>query len=155
MLYPNDSSINIIKKTADQNAALLLPRPEIRHEGVTEEEAAPPVQSGNNNSNNNTNNPEVIVMEENIEEVFKNLLTTHGMEGYVPWSRVLIFDAGFGGANMAMALGKLRIGVIIGIKQAYALFLKNEIESQMKDVPSGLWVILESVVDGVDLLAIG
>jgi hypothetical protein len=62
MLYPNDSSINIIKKTADQNAALLLPRPEIRHEGVTEEEAAPPVQSGNNNSNNNTNNPEVTFM---------------------------------------------------------------------------------------------
>jgi len=77
------------------------------------------------------------------------------MEGYVPWSRVLIFDAGFGGASMAMALGKLRIGVIIGIKQAHALFPKNEIESQMKDVPSGVWVILESVVDGVDLLAIG
>ena len=51
------------------------------------------------------------------------------MEGYVPWSRVLIFDAGFGGASMAVALGKLHIGVIIGIKQAHALSPKNEIES--------------------------
>jgi hypothetical protein len=62
MLFPNDSSINIIKKFADQNAALLVPRPEVRLEGVAEEEAAPPVQPGNNNSNNNTNNPEVTVM---------------------------------------------------------------------------------------------
>jgi hypothetical protein len=77
------------------------------------------------------------------------------MGGYDAWTKAFVFDAGFGGASMAMALGKLRIGVIIGIKQAHALFPKNEIESQMKDVPSGLWVTLESVVDGVDLLAIG
>jgi len=205
MLYPNDSSTNIIKKTADQNAALLLPRPEVglevvaeeeaaplvqpdnnnnsnnnninnldqnaalllprpvlRLEGVAEEEAAPPVQPDNNNTSNNTNNRELIVIEENTEETFMKLVETfrelvakHGMKGYIKWSKMLVFDAGFGGVSMAVEFGKLGISVIIGIKQAHALFPKKEIELQMKDLPSGLWVILESVVDGVDLLAIG
>jgi len=97
MLSPNDSSINIIKKTADQNAALLLPRPEVGLEVVAEEEAAPPVQPGNNNTNNNTNDPEMVVMEVNSEEVFRNLVTAHGMGGYDAWSKVFVFDAGFGG----------------------------------------------------------
>ena len=97
MLSPNDSSINIIKKTVDQNAALLLPRPEVRLECVAEEEAAPPVQPGNNNTNNNTNDPEMVVMEVNSEEVFRNLVTAHGMGGYDALSKVFVFDAGFGG----------------------------------------------------------
>ena len=161
MLYPNDSSTNIIKKTADQNAALLLPRPEVglevvaeeeaaplvqpdnnnnsnnnninnldqnaalllprpvlRLEGVAEEEAAPPVQPDNNNTSNNTNNRELIVIEENTEETFMKLVETfrelvakHGMKGYIKWSKMLVFDAGFGGVSMAVEFGKLGIGV--------------------------------------------
>ena len=76
-------------------------------------------------------------------------------EDYEPWSRVFLYDAGFGSVKMAVALGRRRLHVIACVKTAHARFPKAWLLDTMKDMTSGTAVFLEITIDNVVLVAIG
>jgi len=57
--------------------------------------------------------------------------------------------------RLVVAGAVLGLVFIVPIKQAHTGFPKDELEAQMKGAPSGLWLALETVTEGVGVLAIG
>ena len=72
-----------------------------------------------------------------------------------PWSRVFIADSWFGSVEAAVALGKRKMHFIGAVKTAHGGFPKQYIEGLLQPMPSGVCIVLESEVDGVQLQAIG
>lgn len=74
---------------------------------------------------------------------------------FTKYTHCVIADSGFGCVRLVVAGAKLGLAFIVSVKTAHSCFPKDELEAQMKDAPSGLWLTLETVIDGVEVLAIG
>jgi hypothetical protein len=68
---------------------------------------------------------------------------------------VAICDPGFGGVEMVVEGAKRGICFIVHIKTNNALFPQAELESKLQGHPAGSALIMETTVDGVEILAIG
>jgi len=68
---------------------------------------------------------------------------------------LFIADSGFGSVKLVVAGAKAGIAFICSVKQAHKFFPKAYITEQMKDAPSGSWLVLQSKIDGVDVVCAG
>jgi hypothetical protein len=68
---------------------------------------------------------------------------------------VAICDPGFGGVEMVVEGAKRGICFISHIKINNALFPQSELESQLQGHPAGSSLIMETIIEGVTVLAIG
>jgi len=70
-------------------------------------------------------------------------------------SALLQADAWFGSVKAAVALGKQGHQAVLQIKTGHAFYPKKFIEDTLKDAPGGVWIVLESIHEGIPLIAIG
>ena len=64
-------------------------------------------------------------------------------------------DAWFGSVKSAVALAKKGYKAVLQVKTGHGLFPKKIIESTLEGAPGGVWVVLESIHEGIPLIAIG
>jgi hypothetical protein len=64
-------------------------------------------------------------------------------------------DAWFGSVKAAVALGKNGYKAVLQVKTRHGHFPKKFIEETLKEATGGVWIILESIRDGIPLIAIG
>ncbi len=64
-------------------------------------------------------------------------------------------DAWFGSVKSAVALAKKGYKAVLQVKTGHGLFPKKFIESTLEGAPGGVWVVLESIQEGIPLIAIG
>ena len=69
--------------------------------------------------------------------------------------QLFVFDAGWGGVDMAIKLAKQGFAVIVHIKNSSAGFPKDALEEQLRGMPGGSHLEMRSTVDGVNLIAVG
>jgi len=55
----------------------------------------------------------------------------------------------------AVALEKKGYEAVLQVKTGHGLFPKKFIEETLKEAPGGVWTVLESIHDGIPLIAIG
>jgi hypothetical protein len=66
-----------------------------------------------------------------------------------------IFDSGWGGVIQAKALKDHGYDSIIHIKNNFSGFPKDELEEQLRGMPGGSHLEMETSIDGCDLIAVG
>ena len=69
--------------------------------------------------------------------------------------QLFIFDSGWGGVEMAVALSKRGYASIVHIKNSFVGFPKDALEEQLRGMPGGSHLEMRSTIDGVDLIAVG
>ncbi len=69
--------------------------------------------------------------------------------------QLFIFDSGWAGLEMVLALVKLGFAVIVHIKNSFAGFPKDALEEQLRGMPGGSHLEMRITVEGVNLIAIG
>ena len=72
-----------------------------------------------------------------------------------PYTHLLIFDSGWGGIDMVVALAKIGYAAIVHIKGAHALFPIAQLEENLRGFPGGSHLEMKAEVDGVTLIAVG
>jgi len=72
-----------------------------------------------------------------------------------PYTHLLIFDSGWGGVEMVVALAKKGYACIVHLKGAHALFPLAHLEENLRGFPGGSHLEMKAIVDGVTLMAIG
>ena len=72
-----------------------------------------------------------------------------------PYSHILLFDSGFGGLDMCVALAKQGLASIVHIKSAHALFPKVALDDALRGAPGGSHLEMETIIDGIKFIAIG
>jgi hypothetical protein len=72
-----------------------------------------------------------------------------------PYDYLWIFDSGWGGVGMVVALAKQRIAAIVHIKNSFAGFPMKELEDQLRGMPGGSHLEMRTTVDGIPLIAMG
>ena len=66
-------------------------------------------------------------------------------------SALLQADAWFGSVKAAVALGKQGHQAVLQIKTGHAFYPKKFIEDTLKDAPGSVWIVLESIHEGIPL----
>lgn len=72
-----------------------------------------------------------------------------------PYSHVLLFDSGFGGLDMCVALAKKGLAAIVHIKSAHALFPKAALDDRLRGAPGGSHLECDTTIDGIKFIAVG
>jgi hypothetical protein len=67
----------------------------------------------------------------------------------------IIADSGFGCVPLVVAGAKVGLCFICSVKTAHSRFPKQHLYDLLKDAPSGKWVLMETTIDGVEVVCAG
>lgn len=70
------------------------------------------------------------------------------------FKQLWIFDSGWCGVSMVVALAKVNIAAIVHIKNSFAGFPKEALEEQMRGMPGGSHLEMKATVDGIPLICV-
>ncbi len=71
------------------------------------------------------------------------------------FSRVCLFDSGFGGLDMVVTLAEKGIASIVHIKGSHALFPKEALEDALRGAPGGSHLEMQAIINGHNYIAVG
>ena len=64
-----------------------------------------------------------------------------------PYDSIYVFDSGWGGVSMVVALAKRRIASIVHIKNSFAGFPKDELDEKLRGMPGGSHLEMSTIID--------
>ena len=73
-------------------------------------------------------------------------------DSYVPWSKLYVYDAGFGSIPLAVALFRMKVHFILAVKTAYRYSPLKDMQAHMANKPSGTRLFAKTNIDGADLV---